>query len=155
MPSYFLKDRPNATSSKKPPQIPPGPSCILLLFSRPPLPGVTVTSVIISCLYTCVFITLSSPREGTVYPIHQAAQLPAEQGLDECRKSSISQQIHEGSDSNFKKLRMALTPFLGLRSYYTLFLHSTREEPRKPLAPTSQLTRTLGLRIQLCCLPAV
>ena len=137
MPSYFLKDRPNATSSKKPPQIPPLPSLILLLFSRPPLPGVTVTSIIISCLYTCVSITLSSPRKGTVYPIHQATLLPAEQGLDKCRKSSINQQIHEDSDSNFKKLRIALTPFLGLRSYYSLFfftlLRKNQESPWLPL----------------------
>ena len=137
MPSYFLKDRPNATSSKKPPQIPPLPSRILLLFSRPPLPGVTVTSIIISCLYTCVSITLSSPRKGTVYPIHQATLLPAEQGLDKCRKSSINQQIHEDSDSNFKKLRIALTPFLGLRSYYSLFfftlLRKNQESPWLPL----------------------
>ena len=137
MPSYFLKDRPNATSSKKPPQIPPLPSRILLLFSRPPLPGVTVTSIIISCLYTCVSITLSSPRKGTVYPIHQATLLPAEQGLDKCRKSFISQQIHEDSDSNFKKLRIALTPFLGLRSYYSLFfftlLRKNQESPWLPL----------------------
>ena len=137
MPSYFLKDRPNATSSKKPPQIPPLPSLILLLFSRPPLPGVTVTSIIISCLYTCVSITLSSPRKGTVYPIHQATLLPAEQGLDKCRKSFISQQIHEDSDSNFKKLRIALTPFLGLRSYYSLFfftlLRKNQESPWLPL----------------------
>ena len=143
MPSYFLRDRSNATSSKKPPQIPPGTSSILLLLSRPPLPGVTVTSLIISCLYTCVSITPSSPREGTIYPVHQAAQLPAEQGLDECRKSSISQQIHEGSDSNFKKLRMALTPFLGLRSYYTIFFF-TLPGTKKALGPHSSIDTYTG-----------